>query len=221
MILNNITNVVFIDIGANIGATSIPLAIENPECCFHLFEPHSGVVEKLKSNLRLNDLTNCEVFESAVCSDQSGYITFYAQSVLDENLGLSSIKKNHDIKNAKPTMVSAIKLNDVINSAGESKKVAAVKIDVQGAEMEVLSSGFDAIQAHRPIILFEFESEYYGPDDEPIARIKILKFFDTLKYKLYYVPRTGSFFPEVTLSSYFHGDILAVPEIIENRPINV
>ncbi|WP_292675326.1 FkbM family methyltransferase, partial [Mesorhizobium sp.] len=88
---------VFVDVGANIGAITVPLAKQFPHIKFFTFEPHPYVFAKLQFNVAVNSLINVKCINKAVCKGSDQNITFYAQKNSATNLGLSGSKRNHDV----------------------------------------------------------------------------------------------------------------------------
>lgn len=204
----NEPNAAFVDVGANIGATSIPLAKHFKDVRFFLFEPHPLVFQDLEKNVSFNKLTNIESHNIAITNQGETFLPFYAQKNTN-NFGLSSFTHNHDITDYTVIEVPCKSLDTVMN---KGINVRVIKIDTQGHELNVLLSATQLIKQHRPIVLFEFESEYFpAPETEQKTRDQILAFFANLEYELYMVGTDSQYLPKLTLQNYFHGDILAVP----------
>jgi len=198
-----------IDIGANIGATSIPLAKHHTNAEFYLFEPHPGVFADLSTNVAYNKLENVKIFNSAISNSETKCLPFYAQKNA-RNFGLSSFKKNPDIEEYDVINVECVAIDHEFRNCSDSVKV--IKIDTQGTELQVLLSAEAVIRKHRPAIFFEFESEYFETrDDESVTKTGLLEFFKRLDYHLYLVTKDSNYLPKVNLACYFKGDILAVP----------
>lgn len=198
-----------LDVGANVGATSIPLAKRFPETHFYLFEPHPAVFSDLAGNCGINRLANVTPVNAAVSDRVDLRLAFYAQRG-GRNMGLSSLKPNPDIKEYDVIEVTGVRIDDYLRHAAQ--RIAVIKIDTQGSELDVLKSATETISTHRPVIFFEFESEYFpDPEDERRVRAETLAFFDKHGYALYGLLPDSAYLPAVTLQGYFHGDILAVP----------
>lgn len=202
-------NQIVVDVGANIGAVSIPLAKKYQDICFYLFEPHPQLFFSLHENCSINKLSNIKLVNAAV-SDKVGLnFEFYAQRDA-KNMGLSSLRRNSDIKDFEVINVEGVRIDDVFKEV--DKKITVIKIDTQGSELEVLKSARRTISIHKPIVFFEFESEYF-PDknEESNTRAEIASFFKECGYELYCLQHKSAYFPLVNLKDYFYGDILAVP----------
>ena len=159
----NIKPGVVIDVGANIGTFSIPLAMHYPNCEFIAFEPQRTIYHHLVSNVFINQLSNITLNRNAIsdCGQKQLRVPFFDSSEnytgsvsLDQNViaKRSSIKgvaepgsyaKNYDV-------VNVMKLDEVITS-----NVSVIKIDVEGMELSVLKSARRMLENNSPIILLE------------------------------------------------------------------
>ena len=203
---------VVIDVGANVGATSIPLAKCFPETQFYLYEPHPSVFVDLSNNISFNKLENVRAYNFAVTNEPVSALPFYAQKNSD-NPGLSSFKLNHDIEEYDVVQVKCTGLDSI--SIDNNKIVRIIKIDTQGHELEVLLSAKELINKYRPVILFEFESEYFDLEaEEGQCRESIVSFLELNNYEFFMNHPEHRFLPALSLTSYFHGDIVAVPRAV-------
>ena len=94
--LNGVVGIA-IDVGGNIGANTIPLAVKHPQVKFYCYEPHPDIFARLKNNIELNKLFNVEPSNCAVSNIKEKSIKFFAQKNSD-NMGRSILKLNSDIK---------------------------------------------------------------------------------------------------------------------------
>ena len=206
--LNGVSGIA-IDVGGNIGANTIPLAVKHPQVKFYCYEPHPAIFAGLKNNIKLNKLFNVEPSNCAVSNIKEEYIKFFAQKNSD-NMGRSSLKLNSDIKDHEEISVPTIRIDDIF--ADSSDPILLIKIDTQGTELQVLESGANTIEKFRPVIFFELEDRYF-PDEERITTKKALKeFFDNLDYSLFNISKDFNYYPKIDITQNFHGDIFAVPK---------
>lgn len=132
-------NSVLVDVGANIGAVTIPLARVYPDVKFYCFEPHPSIFRRLTENVSINKLQNVTLVNAAVSNLPGETIKFYAQTdVL--NKGLSSTKLNHDITKFDEIDVPQVGLDQYFGDLKVSNLV--IKIDTQGNEVAVLESAY-------------------------------------------------------------------------------
>ena len=69
------------------------------------------------------------------------------------------------------------------NQLFDSARVDLIKIDVEGAELNVLRGSFNTITKFNPVVVFEYElgaSDVYGA-----APLGMWNFFDEVKYSIY------------------------------------
>jgi FkbM family methyltransferase len=150
-----------LDIGANLGAYSIPLAkhIQNIGGKVIGFEPQRIVYYQLCGNIVLNRLDNYEAIYSAL-GENCGHVDIpEIDYEVNSNIGAFSLdgkyRQLHGIENSikKSTCkVPIIKLDGVeVENAP-----ALIKIDVEGFELNVLKGGVNFLNNHDyPPILFE------------------------------------------------------------------
>lgn len=149
----------YIDIGANIGLTSIPIA-RWPRVACKAFEPEPQTFQYLTANLAQNGpATNVEAFNFAL-SDRNSTIAF---ELSDDNLGDHRIRLNaangsFGESGRRVIEVPTKRLDDVLRVEELSRPIA-IRLSTQGAECRVLEGGqavFDAAS------LFTFEFWPYG-----------------------------------------------------------
>jgi FkbM family methyltransferase len=198
-----------IDVGANIGATTIPLAATFPQRNFHCFEPHPAVYQRLAENVRLNAADNIETHNLAVAAE-SGVLDFFAQDESD-NMGLSSLTLNDDIERHHVIKVKVTALDEIFRN--RTVPVALIKIDVQGLELSVLRGALQILTRDKPYVVFEYEDMNFKTDAERRStKAAVLEFFSNLGYELYAVPDPHfSFMPKITFEGPFSGDVVAFP----------
>ncbi len=112
-------------------------------------------------------------------SNERGETTF---NYVKSNPVYSGIKKrNYPGKESIEEL--NIKVDTLDNQLFESSRVDLIKIDVEGAELNVLRGGFNTITKFNPVIVFEYElgaSDAY--DSTPL---ELWDFFDKVKYNIY------------------------------------
>lgn len=141
----------FLDIGANHGTFALPLAsVVGPTGHVIAFEPQPRLVEVLRRSIAANAFTFCTVIEGA-CGDDDRDLTFFVPPLS----GGGSLFHKSAGPDALTTMtVRQRRLDDVMATRPVHGRVA-VKLDVEGAEVEVLRGGRKFLRAHRPLMLIE------------------------------------------------------------------
>ncbi len=130
-----------IDVGANIGVYTIPLA-KNPKLTtVHAFEPDPRNYAQLLANTFLNGVwENVSAHNIALSSESADAELHISRTARDfdagkRNTGTASLVMNEKRHDGSVT-VRTERLDDVIDIEGES---IVVKIDVEGHEVEVLA----------------------------------------------------------------------------------
>jgi len=145
----------YLDIGANIGLTTIPIARHHLVTC-KAFEPEPRIFRYLIENLRRNCKSgNVETFNLAL-SDQRGTAVF---ELADDNLGdnrirLCNVEGSFGEARRRVITVPTARLDDVVGIASLPQPIV-VKMDVQGAECRVLAGGSAVLDA-AAMLTFEF-----------------------------------------------------------------
>ena len=138
------------DVGANAGYLSLVLSkLAQEEGRVYSFEPDPKNLSALKANLRNNRRKNMTIVEKAV-SDKSGKVTFAS---FDYSL-VGHIAHETTPEDASLFSVEAISLDDFV-FIEKQPAPDFIKIDVEGAELQVFEGGMKAIERHRPIVLAE------------------------------------------------------------------
>jgi FkbM family methyltransferase len=154
---------VVMDVGAHIGSFTMKAAKEvGPTGTVTSFEPSSENFRLLKQNVEANSYKNTRLFNVAVGS-QPGT----AQLILHKRRGMNSI---YTASNDKPVGIEDVPvrtLDDVAQELGLSK-VNFLKIDAEGAELEVIKGATTILSSYRPSIAMETHD--FGPSKEEIAR---------------------------------------------------
>lgn len=129
----------YLDIGANIGLTSIPIA-RNPKVRVVAFEPEPGNFRFLKLNVESNvPDSNVELHQVALF-DRPGTLTLV---LADDNLGDHRVTLN-GVPGRRSIAVQAVPLDDFRDRISTP---LAVKIDTQGAEPFVVAGGHGVLSA--------------------------------------------------------------------------
>lgn len=150
-------NGVVLDIGANMGTFSIPLAKANPHMTFHAFEPQRIIYYQLCANTFVNGLDNLHCHNFGLSNKSRRFEIVVPDYANETNIGAFSIDKEvreneYEVKTegAKETMVT-FPLDD-----GRHQNVRLIKVDVEGHELEVIKGGIETIKGNNyPPIIFE------------------------------------------------------------------
>jgi FkbM family methyltransferase len=176
-------DVLFIDVGANIGLISIPIALKGYRTI--AIEPLPHHISRFRENLRLNPAAKVLLLESSVGS-QSDEGEFRNLTIFSPpgNSGASSSDPNWN-PSVSPSQSFVVPLATVDELCAkilekESFTDVLIKIDVEGMELEVMSGCKKIIEDFRPVILFEWK-----PNTQILEKYhKLKEFLMENSYKL-------------------------------------
>lgn len=139
---------VFIDVGVNIGQTLLKIKTIDKTQSYIGFEPNGVCAEYATDLIRLNKYSDCEVRNYAL-SDEHKRVKL---SLNEKTDAAASI-----IDNLRPNYFKDSIFIDCVpfDEAGITEPVSMVKIDVEGAELEVIKGMQKAIDAFHPLIVCE------------------------------------------------------------------
>jgi len=150
---------VFVDIGANIGKYTIKIGRRSgTKGKVVSIEPEPGSFAILTKNIELNELKNVVPINVA-CWNEEGELDLSLASPFFHISGGHSVKKKVSSRFVK---VKAQKLDFILNNLG-IEEVNFIKVDVEGAEVEVLE-GAQQIISKSPSLKILFEA--FGEENQ-------------------------------------------------------
>jgi FkbM family methyltransferase len=178
---------IIIDIGANIGYLSLNFAAHlDSSGIVYSFEPERKNYNSLIENISLNKGLNIKPIKKAL-SNFDGKIKLYISK--DNNQGSHSTIYNDQILSENYEEIEALKLDDFIKNE-RLLKIDFVKIDVEGAEVEVLEGMSSTMQNFKPIILIEMNNTIQNLRGVSTREIKE-KLFNEFGYASYNILDNG------------------------------
>jgi FkbM family methyltransferase len=162
---------IVIDVGANIGYYTLIFAqLVGKSGKVIAFEPEPKNFEILKKNVEINNYNNV-ILEPKIVSEKCGKMKLY---VSDSDIVAHRIQKMDTLKNF--VEVESVTLDDYLKKLNLDKKVNFIKIDVEGAEPNVLEGSNNILKKNDHLKIFtEFNREVvknYGT--EPKKMIDLL-----------------------------------------------
>ena len=151
----------FLDIGANIGFYSIPIALNIDPARVVCFEPGSGNHSRLKRNLEINNLTGSVKLHKLAISNKEGseLLTLREDYEGGSCTGNASIVSSQTMDEGFHT--EEIRLTRLDNFRGEQDDpIAIIKLDIEGHEPEAISGATQTIKTHLPIIFCEVNAPF-------------------------------------------------------------
>ncbi len=132
------------DIGANVGFFSLLASVlTGTEGQVYAFEPLPRNIHYLRQHIQINKLENIDVIEAAV-SDHTGEAYF--------DLGASSAMGH--LATQGEIKVQMVSLDSLVDE-GRIEAPEVMKVDVEGAEYDVLLGGRNLLETQRPILFLD------------------------------------------------------------------
>ncbi len=206
---------VILDIGANIGLLSCAYAqrLSFLDARIYAFEAVERNFEKLRHNLELNHFQTVTPLRLAL-GDQEGELTFHLpDSEFSGNAVGDNVLSTQDFSTAvkESSHVERVPMTTLDRWARSQniERCDFIKIDVEGAELNVLRGGRDLIQRTRPIIQCEFNR--YWLAQQGLGIEDYLSFFSSMNYRAF--KDTGSAFVPLDTATFTEGlvDVLFYP----------
>lgn len=164
-VLNGRSGIV-LDIGANLGTYTIPLAARNPNLDIISFEPQQAIYYQLCGNVSINSLENVTAYNIAVGNTIDTIEIAMPDYMKEENIGAFSL--DPFVKTKTPTTAGRNRLVDIVTvDSLELENVCMIKIDVEGLEIDVLKGAEKTIvSSGYPPIIFEAWTQYDWWEDK-------------------------------------------------------
>lgn len=141
----------FIDIGSNIGI--YPLTLYKETKFIYAFEPEKKNYKRLLHNLKINSIKNVKAFKLALGKQVKNNATLHI-SKDDHGWHSLSIHYTNGIQKVNVLTLDAfIKKNNL-------KDIGLIKIDVEGAEYDVVRGSQNTLKKLHPNLLIEFNKPY-------------------------------------------------------------
>jgi FkbM family methyltransferase len=202
------SGMIFLDIGANHGYYTILASKKvSPGGKVIAFEPSKREVNKLFLHVRLNFCKNVEI-ENVALGNQEGVIDLFL--VEGRDAGCNSLRPPLVNDLVKKLQVRVITLDKYLKQK-DIKQVDFIKIDAEGAELDVLKGSMELLQQnYKPIILCEITNSRTKPWGYDAK--EIVFFLSNLNYYWYRAINGGRLERLSIDNQNFDGNYIAVPK---------
>lgn len=141
---------VILDVGANFGQSLLLFKALAPDAPVYCFEPIRPAADFLEQLMRRNSFSDCKLCRAAL-GDGSTDTVLLAYGASSSDTASCAIKRpHHTLRQEAPSMTLDAYLAD--QRVGP---IALIKIDVEGAESDVIAGAMDTIRRNRPPIIIE------------------------------------------------------------------
>lgn len=143
---------IIVEVGANIGAHTVPLARHVKDGRVISFEPQRLCFQMLCANVINNDCTNVEAVHAAVGRESGKAEIPDIDPATFQNFGGVSAKVVDAARAPGRDVVAMITLDDVLAAR---TGISAIKCDAEGSEVDVLLGATATIDRERPFLYLE------------------------------------------------------------------
>lgn len=141
-----------IDVGVNIGQTLLKAKSIDPLCRYVGFEPNPFCIQFVNELIELNRFQNCRLLPVAL-SGRPGLIELIADS--ESDCSASMVQDLRPGKEAFRQQYIPTLVFDEVASQIDFGPIGVIKIDVEGAELDVLSGMKEHLRKQRPLVTCE------------------------------------------------------------------
>jgi FkbM family methyltransferase len=171
-----------IDVGAHVGQYTLFAA--GIGCTVHSFEPEPKTFAILSANVAQNGLARVSLNQCALAQSSHSARLFSARS---DNIGATSLIPNKYTSNIS-TLVSCVSLDAYLADHG-NPEISFIKIDVEGAEMDVLRGAKSVLSHYRPQLIVEFNEPMQAASGSSCS--DIVDFLRSFGYRLWRITAGG------------------------------
>ncbi len=170
------------DVGANKGSYLPWLSRAAGPGRVVAFEPQPALAAYLARACRAAGLANVAV-EAAGVSERAGRLVLHVPGSEGPSPGASFEPAVAAQSAGRDVAVPVVSLDEYFRA--EPRRVAAIKVDVEGHELAVLRGAREVLEKHAPVVVFECEARHAGEDGLRAA----LAFFAERGYEGFFVRR--------------------------------
>lgn len=173
----------FVDVGANVGQTLLDFVAAPVRSIYVGFEPNLVCCEHLSRLIASNALADCRVIPAAL-GDRNGIATLYRCG--DVDAGATLRRELRPAADVQESTICMFRLDDSVDVIG-GPRLALVKIDAEGAELEVLRGMEATIARHQPWIVCEVLHRDPFADAGAYARrcSELMRLVDSIGYSAF------------------------------------
>lgn len=182
----------FLDVGVNVGQTLIKVKALDQHREYIGFEPNPVCAFYVQELIKQNKFENCTLLPVGLfIEDCVLSLDLFSDDVTDSSASLiDNFRPDHKIHSR--VFVPVFRFDSLAKLAG-SESIGIVKIDVEGAELEVVKSLLKVIQRDKPLILIEVLPVYSDKNAFRMDRQNELeKIFADTGYAILRVEKTSA-----------------------------
>jgi len=176
-----------LDVGAQMGYLTLAMATSaDRRTVVHSFEPEQNNAARFRENVELNDLNNVTLHQTAV-STVDGALKLYLSN--DRNAGTHSTVFIESNVSTEFVEIPSVRLETFAN-ADSLQSIDLIKIDVEGAEIDVINGAVSVLERYKPLVITELSDHLQQARGQTCREIK--EFMGSYGYTPYSINDDGT-----------------------------
>lgn len=171
-------NYTVIDIGANIGYTTLLFSKACPEGKILSIEPSRELFKTVTDHVSLNEIKNVKCLNIGLGEKEK---TVQLYKVSESNSGMNRVLEEANASFASESIT--IKTLDEVAKEQSLDSIHAIKIDVEGYEYKILKGAYTTLKTQHPILLVELDD--FNLKEQQSNPKELLTFLFELNYSIY------------------------------------
>jgi len=196
----------FIDVGANLGQTLLKVKAVASDASYFGFEPNPRCYCYLTDLISMNRLHACAIYPCAL-GEAPRIVELFQSSPADPAASIVDGFRAEDFYSSRQFVT--VFPGDQVLDDGRARDISTIKIDVEGAERDVLIGLTRTVDSHRPFIICEVLPVYDVATDNGRFRLTRQKEIEAfLRERRYSIHRIGADAGLTKLTEFgVHGDL--------------
>lgn len=179
---NNIKD--FIDVGVNIGQTLFKINSIDNSVNYWGFEPNQKCFQLVEDIISINKIKNAQIIPVGL-SDSNKVIQLFRRNQMDSSS--SMVLNFRNVEDKESIWVPVFKFDEINTELG-IKNMDLIKVDVEGAELEVFQGMKNSLKKFKPLIVVEVLPSYTKSNRFRIERQgQLFEILDELDYLIYQI----------------------------------
>ena len=213
---------VFLDVGVNLGQTLLKVKAIDFEINYIGFEPNPTCIYYLNELISINKLRRVKILPVAL-NDQTGLVelNFFTDSPTDSSASI--IPGLRTKSTTRSEYIAAFRFDEL--AIEENEKIGLIKIDVEGAELQVLLSLQSRLAKDRSVVIIEILPVYNAENSIRLQRqLAIQRILEEIDYSIFRILKNnGELSGVVKLNEFgIHSDLeqcdyLLCPSELDDR----
>jgi FkbM family methyltransferase len=197
---------VCIDVGAQMGYLSLAMATSAGRTTLvHAFEPEDINAARFRENMALNNIENVQLHREAVSNIEGTLHLFLSKTA---NAGTHSTLYNERTVTEESIQIPATTL-DAFARATNLPRLDLIKVDVEGAEFEVIQGADSVLRTYRPRVILELCDRLQI--ERGLSSRQIKEFMVERHYSAYTIADDGTPIPSGLDDPHINDNVLFIP----------